>query len=314
MAKLISLENLTKVIDWIKNNFVRRELKTGSKDQYKTLSDNNLTDAMVAQISQAASKTVSVTRYAAVDLLSSEAKIDPASLKPAGGQVGDLIIDAHYDAYNVTAVAGDGTLTVGNAIGKNGAYAWGDINNQPTIAGHALAAGDNTLASLGIEAAGAAAAARTGAVDDVKKLGYQTADQVNAAITGKGYETAANVDKKVADAKTDLQGQITAAVTSVYKPKGSTAFAGLPADNRRVGDVWNISDAFTTTDDFIEGAGHAYPAGTNVVLVEVAAGEGGNAATTQKWDVFSGVIDLSGYLLKTDLQVATGAEIDALFA
>lgn len=191
----------------------------------------------------------------------------------------------------------------------------------------------------------AAGTARTGAVDDVKKLGYQTADDVDAAvtakgyqtaddvtktldgrgyqtaeqvetsITGKGYDTATSVDKKVSDAKTALQDQITAAVTSVYNAKGSSAFADLPsvADAKK-GDVYNITDAFTTTADFVEGAGKNLPAGTNIMCVEVVTGEGDAATTSNKWDAAAGMTDLSGYYQKTDLVAATNDEIDALFA
>lgn len=171
----------------------------------------------------------------------------------------------------------------------------------------------------------AAGTARTGAVDDVKKLGYQTAadvtktldgkgyqtaEQVDTAIAAKGYDTTASVDKKVADAKSELQNSI----GSAFHPKGSSAFADLPATGRAVGDVWNVTDAFTTTDDFVEGAGKNYPSGTNIVLVNVTTGEGADATTTPKWDALSGVTDLSGYMLKTDMVAATDADIDGLFA
>ena len=275
-----------------------RELKTGSTDQYKVLSDNNLTDALVAQIGASASKAGSVTRYTAadVDLMSNAAKIDPKTLNPAGGQVGDLIIDGHHDAYNITAVADDGTLTIGGAIGKNGAYAWADLADQPQIGGHALAAGDNALDALGIEAAGAAAAARTGAVDDVKKFNYQTADQVTKTVT---------------DATAALQAKL----GSVFNVKGSVAFADLPAlDAAAKGDVYNVANGFTTTADFIEGAGGVYPAGTNVVVTEVTTGEGENATTAKKWDALAGIYDMSGYIAKVDLTPATDADIDDLFA
>ena len=302
MAKFINLENLGSFLTKLKDLFVAKEHKTGSATDWKVLSDNNLTDDLVTKINTAAAKTGSVTRFTAADTnLDSGAKgIDPNTLNPAGGQVGDLIYDGHHDAYTITAVAEDGTLTISNAIGKGGAWEWADVNNQPQVNGHALAAGDNTLDALGIEAAGAAAAARTGAVDDVKKLGYQTADNVNTTVDA---------------AKTDLQKQITAAVTSVYNAKGSTAFDDLPAvADAKKGDVYNITDAFATTDDFVEGAGKNLPAGTNIMCIEVTIGEGENATTAHKWDAAAGMTDLSGYYQKTDLVAATNDEIDALFA
>ena len=96
---------------------------------------------------------------------------------------------------------------------------------------------------------------------DTKVSGLQTADQVQAAISS--------------------------AITGVYTPKGSIAFKSLPtaaAGNK--GWVYNVTDAFTTTAAFVEGAGHSYGAGTNVVCVDVGSG-------SYKWDVLAGTIDLT---------------------
>ena len=70
------------------------------------------------------------------------------------------------------------------------------------------------------------------------------------------------------------------------------AFASLPtpgADN--LGNVYNVTDEFTTDDRFVEGTGQEYPAGTNVVVVETSS-----EPATYKFDVMSGFVDLSGYL------------------
>lgn len=199
----------------------------------------------------------------------------------------------------------------------NGDYA--SLTSKPSIDGHEIAAGDQTAASLGLETAGAAAAARTGAVDDVKALGYQTAAQVGTAVANgtkgmvtdtalaaKGYQTSGQVDAKVNAAKAELQN----ALGSAFRAKGSSEFAKLPAlTTVKQGDVYNVSDAFTTTADFVDGAGKALPAGTNVVAVSVTSGE----TTKMQWDALTGMIDLSGYLRKADMVAATDQEIDALF-
>ena len=86
--------------------------------------------------------------------------------------------------------------------------------------------------------------------------------------------------------KTEVDGLI----SSVYKPAGSVAFASLPTLASGVlGNVYNVTDAFTTTTDFVEGSGKSYPAGTNVVVVEPTSG-------TYKFDVLAGFVDLSGYV------------------
>ena len=101
--------------------------------------------------------------------------------------------------------------------------------------------------------------------------------------------TKAYVDTKVSGLQTadQVQAAISSAITGVYTPKGSIAFASLPtaaAGNK--GWVYNITDVFTTTAAFVEGAGHSYGAGTNVVCVDAGSG-------SYKWDVLAGTIDLT---------------------
>ena len=100
----------------------------------------------------------------------------------------------------------------------------------------------------------------------------------------KGY-----VDTKVSGLQTadQVQAAISSAVAGVYTPKGSIAFASLPtAATGNKGWVYNVTDAFTTTAAFVEGAGHSHGAGTNVVCVDAGSG-------SYKWDVLAGTIDLT---------------------
>lgn len=71
-----------------------------------------------------------------------------------------------------------------------------------------------------------------------------------------------------------LEEKINNTLTSVYTAKGSLASASLTSAllvkaNR--GNVYNITDAFTTTADFVEGAGKKHTAGSNVAIVEATA-------------------------------------------
>lgn len=85
---------------------------------------------------------------------------------------------------------------------------------------------------------------------------------------------------------------INAKVSSTYKAGGSVAFAALPTpDEAHLGFVYNVTDKFTTTDAFVEGAGSKNAAGTNVAIVAVTDGE----TTSYKYDVLAGFVDLSGY-------------------
>lgn len=123
------------------------------------------------------------------------------------------------------------------------------------------------------------------------------------------------------------------AMGTVYHPCGSRAFSELPPlSSAKPGDVWNVTDGFVTTDDFVEGAGKEIPAGANVVAVDTAAPAENtedaedtedaentententeNAENTEepeepeepahvpvlKWDILGGVVDLSAYQTK----------------
>ncbi len=58
---------------------------------------------------------------------------------------------------------------------------------------------------------------------------------------------------------------ISESVTGALRPMGTVAFAELPEISIAVaGDMYNISDEFTTTSDFKEGAENVIPAGANV--------------------------------------------------
>jgi hypothetical protein len=102
-----------------------------------------------------------------------------------------------------------------------------------------------------------------------------------------------------------VKNEVDSKLSSTYKAKGSVAFASLPsliAANE--GNVYNVTDAFTTTNDFVEGSGKSYPAGTNVVIVNTTG-------TTYKYDVLSGFVDLSGYLTASDAASTYLSQSDA---
>lgn len=97
--------------------------------------------------------------------------------------------------------------------------------------------------------------------------------------------------------------QLDAAKLGALKPSGSVTFANLPALSASVlNNIYNVTDAFTTTSDFVEGAGFSYPAGTNVAIINT----GTDANPVYKYDTYTGVIDLSPYLKKDGTVAMTG--------
>lgn len=106
---------------------------------------------------------------------------------------------------------------------------------------------------------------------------YQTGDEVSAAINSK--------------------------VSSTYKAGGSVAFASLPElTEANLGLVVNVTDDFTTTADFVEGAGKKHTSGTNVAVV-LSDGD-------YKYDVLSGFVDLSGYATTESVESGLSKKVD----
>ena len=134
------------------------------------------------------------------------------------------------------------------------------------------------------------------AIEEIKEA-YEASDAlINENLTTNYYnktETDSKIDEKIA-----------AKVSSTYKAAGSIEFASLPELSAlEEGKVYNISDAFTTTENFVEGAGNKYPAGTNVVCIDTAD-------EVYKWDVLAGFVDLSGYATTESVTEGLNNKVD----
>ena len=131
------------------------------------------------------------------------------------------------------------------------------------------------------------------------KLTIQNLAAQLKATFAKKTELPTKVSELTNDSNYQNAEQVTQAINSkiasVYKPGPSVAFANLPAlTAANEGFVYNITDAFTTTADFVEGAGKKHKAGADVGIVNV-----GTAETPEyKYNVFANFVDLSGYVEK----------------
>lgn len=118
---------------------------------------------------------------------------------------------------------------------------------------------------------------------------------------------ASSVPTKFSDLTDDLnlatQSYVDGKTASAFSYKGSVTFANLPSlssvTDADVGSVYNVSDDFTLTSDFIEyesGKTKTIKGGTNVTIAKV-----NNA---YKYDASAGFIDLSGYYEISTLDTA----------
>ena len=119
-------------------------------------------------------------------------------------------------------------------------------------------------------------------------------------------QTQGLTDKSVVT-KNYVDSTINTKLSTVYKPQGSTKFSELltTLTATQEGFVYNISEEFTTTDLFIEGAGKKFPSGTNIVVVK--------DDSTYKYDVLAGMVDLSSYVTNENLTSALTNKQDNLY-
>lgn len=127
-----------------------------------------------------------------------------------------------------------------------------------------------------------------------KLNGVETGAQVNVIETVKVNGTAltptskeVNIDLTPYAKKSELGSPLK------YKGSLDEATGIPPLTSVPISGMYNVGFEFTTTADFVEGAGKKYPAGTNIVKV--------NDGITNKWDIFGGYIDLTPFAKQTDV-------------
>ena len=195
-----------------------------------------------------------------------------ASTSPVAyaGQVVTLVNESESTVEAYVIQNAEGTLTKLAATTVSG-----DLTADVQTLQGKVSALETSIGTKGAES-GITASNVWAAIKEIKAA-YEAAD---TAINGKfnNYYDKSTTDEKIATA-----------ISSTYKPAGSVDFASLPTPAvGEEGKVYNVNDEFTTTDNFVEGTGKKYPAGTNVVCIETEV-------DTYKWDVLAGFVDLSAY-------------------
>ncbi len=221
----------------------------------------------------------------------------------------ESLLTAHLNdktnPHNVTKVQ----INLGNVDDKSSATIRSEItvDNIPTLPQSKIANLESNLSALNINKVDKTdlthyaktadlptAYAPTDAEKNVQSDWNQTVDTEDDYIKNKP-----SIPSKTSDLTNDkffaTETYVNNKVSAVYKPQGSVSFSSLVADllvPANSGFVYNITDAFTTNENFVEGPGKSHSAGTNVVIIE----QSGN----YKFDVLSGTVDLTPYELSSN--------------
>lgn len=129
----------------------------------------------------------------------------------------------------------------------------------------------------------AAKTSETNAASSASTASAKATEAASSATQSKSYAkggTGTRTNENIDNAKYyyEQSKSLAESFSGVLRPMGTVAFANLPAlSAASEGDMYNISNQFTTTADFKEGAGNVIPTGANVYKT-----------TDGKWDVLAG--------------------------
>lgn len=249
--------------------------------QEKHLQPNYLADIKVevakAQASQsAAAKSESNAKASETAAATSESNAAASATKAqsyaTGGtnsRTGEDTDNAKYysqqsaQSQSAAATSADTASTKAEEAAANAATAKTSADN---------AAGSANLAN---EKANSAANSATIAASNSNAAQQYASNAAESADTAQNYAVA---DTDSAKYYYEQARRISESFSGALRPMGTVTFANLPVLSEVAGgSMYNISDQFTTTNDFKEGAGNTIPAGANVYKTEDG-----------KWDVLAG--------------------------
>ena len=189
----------------------------------------------------------------------------------------------YYKEQAEAAASGTG----GDALKAEG-YAVGTQNGTPVSSGSpyyhnnaSYYAGEasTSATNAGNSETAAAGSASSASTNGLKSEGFAVGEQNGTPVASGSPYYQNNAAYYAAQAAQYATGGL------IYK--GSIAFASLPTTGLTNGDMYNITDDFTTDNRFVEGAGITVKAGSNIAYI---------AGGVNKWDILAtggGVSDMS---------------------
>lgn len=200
--------------------------------------------------------------------------------------------NAKYYASNALSSASTATTKAGEA-----ATSATNAGNSATTASNAATTATTKAGEASTSATNAGNSATAAAADSLEAEGWAVGEQGGTPVgpTSPYYQN--NAAYYAAQAGQYATGGL------IFK--GSVAFANIPTTGMVNGDMYNITDDFTTDSRFIEGAGVAVKAGADIAFV---------AGSVNKWDILAlgggGGADALDDL--TDVELTSPAEGDLL--
>jgi hypothetical protein len=248
--------------------YIDKDGKVSAIVKEGSIEEKHLEPNYLAKIKVEVAKSESSQQAAAMSEINAKASENAAKASETAAKTSETNAKASETAAAKSATAA--------AISETNAKASETSASQSAATATSEAASASQSASTAIDKATIATQKATEIIGKAESAADSATKAQSYAVGGTGSREGEDSDnakyyyQQAKDVSEGLKGGL--------QPHGTVAFADLPAlADVSTGWMFNISDEFTTTDDFKEGAGNVIPAGANIYKT-----------SDEKWDVLAG--------------------------
>lgn len=248
--------------------YIDKDGKVSAIVKEGSIEEKHLEPNYLAKIKVEVAKAESSQQAAAMSEINAKASENAAKASETAAKTSETNAKASETAAEKSATAA--------AISETNAKASETSASQSAATATSEAASASQSASTAIDKATIATQKATEIIGKAESAADSATKAQSYAVGGTGSREGEDFDnakyyyQQAKDISEGLKGGL--------QPHGTVAFADLPAlADVSTGWMFNISDEFTTTDDFKEGAGNVIPAGANIYKT-----------SDEKWDVLAG--------------------------
>lgn len=251
-------------------------VKEGSIEE-KHLQPNYLADIKLEVAKAKASETAAASSAAAAKESDNSALASAAAAKisenNSASSASAASNNAQQAASSVRQASGSALTASDRATESAASAAAAKASEDAAAVSETNAASSKSAAAA--SAANAAGSASTASTKATESSNFATQSK-SYAVGGTGTRTNENIDNS--KYYYEQSKAISESFSGALRPMGTVTFANLPTlANASEGDMYNISDQFTTNANFKEGSGNVISAGANVYKT-----------TDGKWDILAG--------------------------
>lgn len=248
--------------------YIDKDGKVSAIVKEGSIEEKHLEPNYLAKIKVEVAKAESSQQAAAKSEANAKASEDAAKASETAAKTSETNAKASETAAAKSATAA--------AISETNAKASETSASQSAATATSEAASASQSASTATDKATIATQKATEIIGKAESAADSASKAQSYAVGGTGSREGEDSDnakyyyQQAKDVSEGLKGGL--------QPHGTVAFADLPAlADVSTGWMFNVSDEFTTTDEFKEGAGNVIPAGANVYKT-----------SDDKWDVLAG--------------------------